>query len=126
MKKFIALLLLTFGLSITAEETNPIVVMKTNHGDIEIEMLKDAAPKTVQNFIDLAEGTKEVNGKKIDKPFYDGLIFHRVIKDFMIQGGCPLGTGTGDAGYKFDDEISAKALGLDKEKAMGLQGHTKA
>lgn len=126
MKKFIALLLLTFGLSITAEETNPIVVMKTNHGDIEIEMLKDAAPKTVQNFIDLAEGTKEVNGKKIDKPFYDGLIFHRVIKDFMIQGGCPLGTGTGDAGYKFDDEISAKALGLDKEKAMGLQGPHKS
>jgi peptidyl-prolyl cis-trans isomerase A (cyclophilin A) len=111
---------------ITAEEKNPIVIMKTNQGDIEIEMLKDAAPKTVQNFIELAEGTKEVNGKKIDKPFYDGLIFHRVIKDFMIQGGCPLGTGTGDAGYKFDDEISAKALGLDKEKAMTEKGPHKS
>ncbi|MCM8537587.1 MAG: peptidylprolyl isomerase [Lentisphaeraceae bacterium] len=99
-----------------------MAVLKTNHGDIEIELLKDAAPKTVQNFIDLAEGTKVVNGKKIDKPFYNGLIFHRVIKGFMIQGGCPLGTGTGDAGYKFDDEISAKALGLDKEKAMTDKG----
>jgi cyclophilin family peptidyl-prolyl cis-trans isomerase len=113
-------------MSLNAQEKNPIAIMKTTQGDIHIELLKDAAPKTVQNFIDLAEGTKEVNGKKIGKPFYDGLIFHRVIKDFMIQGGCPLGTGTGDAGYKFEDEISATALGLDKEKVMSPQGPNKA
>ena len=118
MHKISILLLLIFSISLVAEEKNPVVIMKTNHGDIEIEMLKDAAPKTVQNFIDLAEGTKEINGKKIDKPFYDGLIFHRVIKGFMIQGGCPNGNGMGDAGYKFEDEISAKALGLHKEMAF--------
>ena len=67
----------------------------TNHGDIKIELFDDAAPKTVENFKKLA-----ADG------FYDGLIFHRVIKDFMIQGGCPHGTGTGDPGYKFDDEFN--------------------
>jgi cyclophilin family peptidyl-prolyl cis-trans isomerase len=69
--------------------------MVTNHGDIQIELFDDDAPKTVQNFRDLA-----------GKGFYDGLIFHRVIKDFMIQGGCPQGTGTGGPGYTFEDEIN--------------------
>src|SRR3954454_24099499 len=69
--------------------------MVTNHGDIKLELFDDDAPKTVQNFRDLA-----------GKGFYDGLIFHRVIPDFMIQGGCPLGTGTGDPGYKFEDEFN--------------------
>ncbi|MCG2761533.1 MAG: peptidylprolyl isomerase [Candidatus Delongbacteria bacterium] len=77
-------------------------------GIIKIELWPDSAPKTVDNFIGLANGTKEwtdpVTKMKIKKPFYDGLIFHRVIKDFMIQGGCPLGTGSGGPGYQFEDE----------------------
>jgi peptidyl-prolyl cis-trans isomerase A (cyclophilin A) len=104
-----------------ASATIPML-MKTSLGDITIELYPEIAPKTVQNFIDLAEGKKEftdtTTNRKATRPFFDGLIFHRVIKDFMIQGGCPLGTGTGDAGYKFNDEISATALGLDKIKAF--------
>ena len=101
---------------------NPIYIIKTSMGDIQIELFADKAPDTVNNFIGLAEGTKEFTdpktGKKVKRPFYDGLIFHRVIKDFMIQGGCPLGNGTGGPGYKFKDEIDAAALGLDKIMAM--------
>ena len=98
---------------------NPIVVMKTSMGDIELELFADAAPKTVANFIGLATGTKEWTdprtNRKVKRPYYDGLVFHRVIKDFMIQGGCPLGTGTGSPGYKFEDELNAKSFGLDKK-----------
>ena len=60
------------------------------------------------NFISLAEGKQENDYKKIGEPYYDGLKFHRVIKDFMIQGGCPLGTGTGSPGYQFDDEFHSE------------------
>jgi len=67
----------------------------SNHGDIELELFDDAAPKTVENFRKLASDG-----------FYDGLVFHRVIKDFMIQGGCPQGTGTGGPGYQFEDEFN--------------------
>src|SRR3954463_13843617 len=73
--------------------------MSTNHGDITIELFDEDAPKTVQNFKDLAA-----------KGFYDGLSFHRVIKDFMIQGGCPQGQGTGGPGYTFEDEINEHKL----------------
>lgn len=83
-------------------------LIETSMGDIEIELFEDKAPVTVANFVGLAEGTKEFTdlktGKKTKKRFYDGLTFHRVIPDFMIQGGCPLGTGTGGPGYKFEDE----------------------
>jgi peptidyl-prolyl cis-trans isomerase A (cyclophilin A) len=100
----------------------PVVLIKTNHGEIYVELYPEAAPKTVANFLELAEGKKEFtdskSGQKVKRPFYDGLIFHRVIKNFMIQGGCPTGTGTGGPGYKFEDEISAKALGLDKLMAF--------
>jgi len=106
-----------------AADDNPVCIVKTSKGDIHIRLFADEAPKTVENFIGLAEGTKEFTSdpetqKKVTRPFYDGLIFHRVIKNFMIQGGCPLGTGTGGPGYKFEDEISAEALGLDKIKAL--------
>ena len=74
-------------------EANPVVSMKTNVGEIVLELFEDAAPNTVANFIALAE-----------KGFYNNKIFHRIIKDFMIQGGCPQGTGTGGPGYKFADE----------------------
>ena len=71
------------------------MTMTTNKGPIVLEMFDDDAPKTVQNFKDLA-----------GKGFYDGLSFHRIIKDFMIQGGCPQGTGTGGPGYTFEDEFN--------------------
>jgi peptidyl-prolyl cis-trans isomerase B (cyclophilin B) len=70
-------------------------VMNTTEGEITLELFDEDAPKTVQNFKDLAA-----------KGFYDELIFHRIIKDFMIQGGCPLGTGTGGPGYTFEDEFN--------------------
>jgi cyclophilin family peptidyl-prolyl cis-trans isomerase len=69
------------------------MTMTTNHGPIVFEMFDEDAPKTVDNFRTLSE-----------KGFYDGLIFHRIIRDFMIQGGCPRGDGTGDPGYEFEDE----------------------
>jgi peptidyl-prolyl cis-trans isomerase B (cyclophilin B) len=69
--------------------------MHTNHGQIEVELFDADAPKTVDNFVKLSKDG-----------FYDGLIFHRVIKDFMIQGGCPEGTGTGGPGYQFEDEFN--------------------
>ena len=81
-------------------------IFETTQGDIVIRLLEKEAPKTVENFIGLAEGTKEFgSGKKEKRPFYDGLGFHRVIPDFMIQGGCPQGDGRGGPGYQFADEF---------------------
>ncbi|MBW2606876.1 MAG: peptidylprolyl isomerase [Deltaproteobacteria bacterium] len=104
------------------EKKNPMCTIQTNMGNIEVELFQNDAPKTVANFIGLAEGTKEFTdektGKKTKKPFYDGLIFHRVIKGFMLQAGCPQGNGRGGPGYSFADEINAVALGLDKLKAI--------
>ncbi len=84
-------------------------IFETSHGNIVVKLLEKEAPKTVENFIGLAEGTKEFNdestGKKLKKNFYDGLGFHRVIPQFMIQGGCPQGSGRGGPGYKFADEF---------------------
>ncbi|MDX6314390.1 MAG: peptidyl-prolyl cis-trans isomerase [Streptomyces sp.] len=83
--------------------------LKTNHGDIVIRLFPDHAPKTVKNFVELAEGTREWTDPKTGKPsnekLYDGTVFHRVISGFMIQGGDPLGNGTGGPGYKFGDEF---------------------
>tara|TARA_Y100000588_G_scaffold395114_1_gene520007 strand:+ start:1569 stop:2516 length:948 start_codon:yes stop_codon:yes gene_type:complete len=95
-------------------ENNPIARINTNMGDIVIELYEDAAPNTVANFVSLAE-----------EGFYNGVIFHRVIKGFMAQGGDPDGVGTGGPGYRFADEINAIALGLDKEKEIG-QGQMQA
>jgi len=85
------------------------VTLHTNKGDITITLLPNHAPKTVANFVGLADGSKEwkdeKSGQTKTEPFYDGLGFHRIIANFMIQGGCPLGTGTGGPGYAFDDEI---------------------
>jgi peptidyl-prolyl cis-trans isomerase A (cyclophilin A) len=78
-------------------------------GDIVIQLFADKAPNTVANFVDLATGKKEwtdpKSGEKVKRPLYNGLIFHRVIPDFMIQGGDPLGNGTGGPGYRFADEF---------------------
>ena len=90
-------------------KTMTTVIMHTSEGDIKINLFDDKTPETVANFLGLATGEKEwadpFTGQPSHKPFYDGLTFHRIIKDFMIQGGCPLGTGTGGPGYNFDDEI---------------------
>ncbi|MFJ2028149.1 peptidylprolyl isomerase [Streptosporangium sp. NPDC087985] len=86
-----------------------IANLKTNRGTVKIQLFPDHAPKTVRNFVELAEGTREWvdprTGQKTTGKLYDGTIFHRVIEGFMLQGGDPLGQGTGGPGYKFDDEI---------------------
>ena len=78
--------------------------METSKGEMIIQFFDKEAPVTVANFVGLAQGTIENTAKPKGTPYYDGIIFHRVIKDFMIQGGDPTGTGMGDPGYKFDDE----------------------
>jgi peptidyl-prolyl cis-trans isomerase A (cyclophilin A) len=81
----------------------------TSEGNFTIQLFNDEAPNTVANFVGLAEGTKEWTdprtGKKVTQPYYDGIIFHRVIDGFMIQGGDPLGKGIGGPGYEFADEF---------------------
>lgn len=81
----------------------------TNHGDIRVELFGNHAPKTVENFVGLATGTKEWThpgtSQAMSTPLYDGVIFHRIIKDFMLQAGDPLGMGYGGPGYQFGDEI---------------------
>jgi peptidyl-prolyl cis-trans isomerase A (cyclophilin A) len=93
----------------------------TSEGDFTVKFLDKAAPKTVANFVGLAEGTIDpVTGKPgKSKPFYNGLTFHRIIDGFMIQGGDPLGTGTGGPGYRFADEIDPKHK-FDKAGIMAM------
>jgi peptidyl-prolyl cis-trans isomerase A (cyclophilin A) len=104
-----------------AEET--YAVLKTNHGDITIELFPNHAPKTVRNFVELAEGTKEYTdpntGKPGSGPYYDGTIFHRIISGFMVQGGDPLGKGFGGPGYAFDDEIHPD-LGFNRKYLLAM------
>ncbi|HEY8788771.1 MAG TPA: peptidylprolyl isomerase [Actinopolymorphaceae bacterium] len=90
--------------------TDTYATFHTTSGDIVVQLFPNHAPKTVRNFVGLADGTgestdEETGEKQGGKKFYDGLGFHRVIEGFMLQGGCPLGTGTGGPGYTFDDEI---------------------
>ena len=102
--------------------THTRVVITTSMGPVVAELFDDEAPVTVANFLGLAQGEKAFTDPQTNaetkRPFYDGLIFHRVIKGFMIQGGCPLGQGTSGPGYKFKDEINAKSLGLDREMVL--------
>ncbi|MFJ8111136.1 peptidylprolyl isomerase [Streptomyces sp. NPDC096132] len=83
--------------------------LRTTRGDIEIRLFRDFAPKTVDNFVELATGAREwvhpATGERTTAPLYDGTVFHRVMSGFMIQGGDPLGNGTGDPGYQFADEF---------------------
>jgi peptidyl-prolyl cis-trans isomerase A (cyclophilin A) len=91
------------------EDGSMNVTLHTTLGDINITVFPDQAPKTVANFVGLAKGTldyKDDAGRTSPTPYYNGLTFHRVIPGFMIQGGCPQGSGTGGPGYAFDDEIS--------------------
>ncbi len=100
--------------------------LHTNLGDIRLELFEANAPKTVDNFVGLARGTREFtdpeSGQKVSRPFYDGVVFHRVIDGFMVQGGDPLGTGTGGPGYTFDDEISEKNFNEPYMLAMANAG----
>ncbi|MDI3254970.1 MAG: peptidylprolyl isomerase [Bacillota bacterium] len=95
---------------ISPQPTGPTAIFDTTMGRITCRLFDQQAPKTVANFVGLAEGTKDwtdpvTHQKMHNKPFYDGTIFHRVIPEFMIQGGDPTGTGTGDPGYMFEDEF---------------------
>jgi len=98
-------------------------IFDTTLGEITCRLFPDKAPTTVENFTGLAKGTKEFvdpkTRQRVQRPFYDGLTFHRVIPNFMIQGGCPLGTGTGDPGYKFQDEF-LKDLRFDKPGKLAM------
>ena len=90
--------------------------IETTKGLIVASLEYEKTPGTVGNFISLAEGKMKNSHKEIGAPYYDGIIFHRVINDFMIQCGCPLGNGTGDPGYKFDDEFHSDL----KHNAAGI------
>lgn len=99
-----------------------IAVMETNKGTIKFELYRDQAPLAVDNFVGLAEGTKEwtdpKTNKKVKKPYYDGLIFHRVIPNFVIQGGDPLGNGMGGPGFQF--EVTTSELRHDKPGVVAM------
>src|ERR1700723_4067875 len=97
-----------------SRESGTYAVFNTSEGKVVCRLFEKDAPKTVENFVELAEGKREwthpVGGRKTTSKLYDGTIFHRVIPDFMIQGGDPAGNGTGDPGYKFKNEVSSNLL----------------
>ena len=93
------------------EIDRPTAVFDTNIGTFEVELYAKECPETVWNFINLAEGRQNTDRKG---NYYDGLSFHRVIEGFMIQGGCPQGTGTGGPGYQFKDEFDASLRHVDE------------
>ncbi len=112
------------GLSKTTERHHvATATLHTNHGDIVIELFDDQAPKTVANFVGLATGTKEYKDPASGRPttghYYDGLVFHRVIDGFMIQGGCPQGDGRGGPGYQFADEFHPE-LSFDRPYLLAM------
>jgi peptidyl-prolyl cis-trans isomerase A (cyclophilin A) len=130
MKSRIALLLLTLLVltAVSAEgkkkmEQKQYATFNTSLGKIVCELYPDIAPLTVRNFVGLANGEQPWEDPKskeiVKKPLYNGTIFHRVIPNFMVQGGDPLGNGTGGPGYKFDDEFSDK-LGFDKVGRLAM------
>lgn len=98
-------------------------VIDTTVGEITCELFPDQAPATVENFKGLASGTKEFvdpkTRERVKRPYFNGLTFHRVIPKFMIQGGCPLGTGTGGPGYKFQDEFTSE-LSFDRPGRLAM------
>ncbi|GAA0681602.1 peptidylprolyl isomerase [Streptomyces cellulosae] len=103
--------------------TQLYATLKTNHGDIQVQLFPDQAPQTVKNFVELAKGEREwtnpKTGQKTTDKLYDGTVFHRVISGFMIQGGDPLGNGTGGPGYQFGDEFHPD-LRFDKPYLLAM------
>lgn len=107
-----------------AKQPGLYATLKTNEGTIVCRLFETEAPKTVKNFVDLAEGKRDwndhVSKKKGPGPLYNGTIFHRVIPDFMIQGGDPSGTGMGGPGYKFEDETKGSPHRFDKKGKLAM------
>jgi peptidyl-prolyl cis-trans isomerase A (cyclophilin A) len=105
-------------------QTGTYAIFDTSEGKIVCRLFEKDAPKTVQNFIDLAEGTREwthpTTRKKSKDRLYDGSIFHRVIPEFMIQGGDPAGTGMGGPGYQFEDETKGSSHRFDKKGKLAM------
>jgi len=104
-----------------------LATLHTNHGAIEVNLFGNHAPKTVENFIGLADGSKDwthpkTGAKHTGTPLYQGVIFHRIIPGFMIQGGDPTGTGMGGPGYNFGDEISEENFNDPYKLAMANAG----
>jgi peptidyl-prolyl cis-trans isomerase A (cyclophilin A) len=102
----------------------PTATIRTNQGSFKVSLMPDHAPKTVDNFVRLAEGSKEWvdprDGVSKTEPLYPGTIFHRVIEGFMIQGGDPTGTGTGGPGYRFDDECPPDGPTFDEAGRLAM------
>ena len=107
-----------------ARSTGTYAIFHTSEGKIVCKLFEKEAPKTVKNFVELAEGTRDwkdnVSGKKGPGPLYSGTIFHRVIPNFMIQGGDPSGTGMGGPGYKFEDETKGSPHKFDKKGKLAM------
>jgi peptidyl-prolyl cis-trans isomerase A (cyclophilin A) len=117
-------LILFAALAVPAFAQEPTAIIETTMGNLRCKLFPKEAPKTVANFIGLADGTKDwtdpaTGQKKHGVPLYSGTIFHRVIPNFMIQGGDPLGTGVGDPGYKFEDEI-VPSLTFDRPGRLAM------
>lgn len=128
MRAVVSSILLALGVfnsQIVGEEGKEglYVIFQTSMGRIVCKFYEKQAPLTVENFVDLAKGDKDwvdpKTGEKVKKRFYTGLSFHRVIPNFMIQGGCPLGNGTGGPGYSFSDEIVPK-LNFDRPGILAM------
>jgi peptidyl-prolyl cis-trans isomerase A (cyclophilin A) len=104
--------------------TGTYAIFKTTEGTITVRLFPEVAPITVTNFIELAEGKREwthpLTGVKSTNKLYDGTIFHRVIKDFMVQGGDPAGTGMGGPGYRFQDETKGSPHRFDKPGKLAM------
>jgi len=130
-------LLFALGLSSLAQADGPLMsaalkgqdlwgTISTSKGEIKVHFFSKEAPQTVANFVGLAAGEKEFTDPKTSQPahrrFYDGLVFHRVIPDFMVQGGDPLGTGRGGPGYSFADEFQS-GRGFDKVGLLAMANH---
>ena len=121
---FLLFSILTFSSSSGAAAPGKTAIIKTTAGDITVKLFADRAPKAVDNFIGLATGKKDWTDPKTGKtvkgrPLYNGTIFHRVIPEFMIQGGDPLGEGTGGPGYQFEDETSPSD-GFDRPGMLAM------
>jgi peptidyl-prolyl cis-trans isomerase A (cyclophilin A) len=102
----------------------PTATFVTNRGDFKAKLMPEHAPKTVANFVDLATGGRSWkdprDGAEKNEPLYNGTIFHRVIPDFMIQGGDPTGTGMGGPGYQFEDEVPADGPSFDRKGLLAM------
>ena len=107
-----------------ARQPGTYAIFETSEGQIVCRLFEKDAPKTVSNFVELAEGQREwthpVNRKKSKDRLYDGTIFHRVIPDFMVQGGDPAGTGMGGPGYQFEDETKGSPHKFDKPGKLAM------